>query len=354
VNDDRTLTTPPLAIQGGKRKARLGRLIWVVLLIGLLWWALRDAPLTDIWSSLQKLQLWQLGGLLVLNAVLYVLVTLRWWFIVQADNKHVSFLPLLGVRVSVFGISYFTLGPQVGGEPLQVWYLRRNYGLTLTRATASVVMDKLLEFLVNFLLLAFGLVAVTGAGILTTGEGTVVFGLVALVTLALWPPAHIALLYSRRYPVSALLRALPFIRRDSKPIRFIRASEWLVGSFCRRHFASLLAALGVSLLAGTGMVAEYALMISFLGIHLPFWHTVAAWTAGWLAFLMPLPGGLGALEASQVFALGIFGYAASTAIGVTLLMRGRDILIGGLGLLLAGTLRNNKKVKIHRRVFRRI
>jgi uncharacterized membrane protein YbhN (UPF0104 family) len=48
-----------------------------------------------------------------------------------------------------------------------------------------------------------------------------------------------------------------------------------------------------------------------------------------------VPGGLGALEASQVFALGAFGISAAAAISVTLLIRARDILIGGLGLLLA-------------------
>jgi len=37
-----------------------------------------------------------------------------------------------------------------------------------------------------------------------------------------------------------------------------------------------------------------------------------------------------------VFALGVFGVSAASAIGVTLVMRGRDLLIGGLGLLLAG------------------
>ena len=83
------------------------------------------------------------------------------------------------------------------------------------------------------------------------------------------------------------------------------------------------------------MVGEFALITTFLGIRLHFWQTIAAWTAGWLALLAPLPGGLGALEASEVFALGVFGVPAALAIGVTLVMRGRDLLIGGLGLLLA-------------------
>lgn len=83
------------------------------------------------------------------------------------------------------------------------------------------------------------------------------------------------------------------------------------------------------------MVTEFALITNFLGIGLPFWQTIAAWTAGWLALLAPLPGGLGALEASQVFALGVFGVPAALALGVALVMRGRDIFIGSLGLILA-------------------
>lgn len=118
-------------------------------------------------------------------------------------------------------------------------------------------------------------------------------------------------------------------------MRFIAASERLAGAFCRRHFSALLSAIAISLCAAIGMVTEFALIANFLGIHLPFWQTVAAWTAGWLSLLVPLPGGLGALEASQVFALGAFSISAASALGITLVMRARDILIGGLGLLFA-------------------
>jgi uncharacterized membrane protein YbhN (UPF0104 family) len=83
------------------------------------------------------------------------------------------------------------------------------------------------------------------------------------------------------------------------------------------------------------MLGEYFLITSYLNIELSAAQTIAAWTAGWLAFLVPWPGGLGALEASQVFALGAFGVSAASAIGVTLIIRARDLLIGGIGLLLA-------------------
>ena len=309
-----------------------------VVVFGLLvWWAVYNAPLMEIWTVIRGLQFWQIVALLTANAILYVLVTLRWWLIVRADAKRVPYLPLLGVRVSVFGVSYFTFGPQVGGEPLQVLFLQRNYGLTFTRATASVLMDKLLEFLIDFLLLPLALAAIIRSGALIENGSSFSWELIGLGLLVLWPPAHIIMLYHRHYPLTALVRGIPFIPKKAKATRFLRAAEWLAGDFCRRHLPNLLGALGVSLLAGAGMVGEYTLMASFLGIHLQFWKTVAGWAAGWLSFLMPLPGGLGALEASQVFVLGRFGVRNATAIGMILLMRGRDLIIGGLGLLLAGT-----------------
>jgi uncharacterized membrane protein YbhN (UPF0104 family) len=86
-------------------------------------------------------------------------------------------------------------------------------------------------------------------------------------------------------------------------------------------------------------------MAAFLGIRMPLLKTIAAWAAGWLSFLVPLPGGIGALEASQVFVLNRFAIGSAAAISMILMMRGRDILIGGLGLLMAGTGSWKKKTR---------
>jgi uncharacterized protein (TIRG00374 family) len=313
------------------------RLAVLALLVLLLWWALRKAPLPEIWAAIRQLQAWQIAVILTLNAVFYIIATLRWWTIVTAENKRVPYFPLLGVRVAVFGVSYFTLGPQVGGEPLQVLALKNKYGLTYTHATATVLMDKLLEFLVDFIMLAVGLVAILRAGFLTESGSSFSGDLVLLAFLIFWPPIHLILLYNRRHPLSGLVRRIPFVNKKSKPVRFLRVAEQLAGRFCQRHPKRLLIAIIFSILGGAGMLLDYALMTSFLNIPLSFWKMTAGWMMGWISLVMPLPGGLGALEASQVFTLGKFGFSASAALSLTLVMRGRDMLIGGLGLLLAGT-----------------
>ncbi|HKJ27449.1 MAG TPA: lysylphosphatidylglycerol synthase transmembrane domain-containing protein [Anaerolineales bacterium] len=325
-------------VTSGRRKTYqlLRSLLIVLILSGLLWWALKKAPLEEIGVTLKRLTLAQIGILLAINVAVILLITARWWLIARAGKRSTPFLPLVWYRLSVFGLSYFTPGPQVGGEPLQVIYLQQNHGFTYVHATSTVIMDKLIEFLANFILLAVGLWAVFRTDLLSIIDNPSTVWLSGLGILLVWPILHISLLYRNILPASKVLNALPFIPQKSKAVRMVTLSEKLAAAFCQRHPRVLLGTIGVSILSLVGITAEYFLMADFLGIRLDVIEIFAALTLLQLAFLVPLPGGLGALEASQVFALGAFGQPASAAISLTLLQRARDILNGGLGLLIAG------------------
>ena len=327
---------------GVKVKRIVYKFLWLSILAVLLYLSLRNAPLPEIWNTLKILKLSQIAIILSINVIVISLMTARWWIIVRAEIRSVPFLTLIGYRLSAFGLSYFTPGPQVGGEPLQIIYLQRNHGLSFARATSAVIMDKLLEFLVNFILIGIGAWSIFRVGLVTENGTRLTVSLIGLAVLLLWPLVHIILLYNGILPVSRILLSLPFIQKDQKGIRLVLISERLASIFCHRHVRSMFLAIGVSLLSILGIAVEYFLMVSFLGMKINAVQVFAAVTAMQVAFLMPLPGGLGALEASQVFALGAYGQPASAAISLTLLMRARDILNGGVGLLLAGRGVNNK------------
>jgi len=308
----------------------------ILVIAVLLYFALHNTPVQQIWDIIQQLRLWQIGLLLSIDVLIYLLITARWWFIVRSEHRAVQYFPLVGIRMAVFAISYFTVGPQLGGEPLQVLYLKRNIGLTYTRATASVVMDKLIELLSNFVLALIGSVAIIHSGILFPTTYNSLTTLAILVAVGSWPLVHILLLRNRLYPISEAFQIFAARQSRTKLLRFVRAAEHLAGQFCQRHPRAMIAALALSFVTGFTTIGEYALLISFLRISLPFWHIVTGWAAGWFSFLVPLPGGLGAFEASQVLVLGLLGVPAASAIGVVLLIRARDLLIGVIGLLMAG------------------
>lgn len=320
-----------------KNTFRVLRALAVYSILGLLlYFALRNAPFAEIWNTLKNLKLWQIGSILLINAFVIVCMTARWWIIVRAENPSVPFLPLIGYRLSVFAVSYFTFGPQVGGEPLQVLYLQRRHGLTFARATSAVIMDKLLEFLVNFVLIGVGAWAIVRVGLFSENGSRLTLSLIGLGMLLALPLVYTILLYNGIRPIAKILKRLSFIQKKSKATRLIVVAEQMASIFCRKHVRAMFLAIFVSFGAIAGIALEYYLMVSFLGMNISVVQIFAALTAMQVAFLIPLPGGLGALEASQVFALGTFGQPASAAIGLTLLMRARDILNGGIGLLLAG------------------
>ena len=80
------------------------------------------------------------------------------------------------------------------------------------------------------------------------------------------------------------------------------------------------------------MIAEFYTMASFLGVSLSLAQLIALLTAARVAFLLPLPGGLGTLEASQVWALELMGFNPAVGLGLSLLIRLRDVSLGLLGL----------------------
>lgn len=319
----------------------LSRLLIYLVLIILLYLALRNAPFVEIWNTLKQLHLWQIAVIFMLNSLVIFAITARWWIILRSDNPSIPFLPLVRYRLSVFGISYFTPGPQVGGEPLQVVYLQQNHGVTFARATSAVIMDKLAELLGNSVLIVAGLMAAIRVGMITRSESLALSGLVPLAAILVIPIVHLSLLYRGKFPLSALLRAASSVIGNPNWVRLIMVSERMTASFMRRRLASVLAAFFFSILALCGTLLEYYLMTSFLGAHLSFGQSLAGLTSVMLAFILPLPGGLGALEASQVYAMTSMGHSAAIGISLSLLIRARDLMNAGLGLLLAGKLIRN-------------
>lgn len=310
-------------------------LIYLALIL-LLYLSLRNAPFIEIWHALSRLHFWQIGILFLLNSGVIFAITARWWIIVRSDSPSIPFLPLVRYRLSTFGISYFTPGPQVGGEPLQVLYLQQNHGLSFARATSAVIMDKLVEFLGNSILIVAGLTAALRVGLISGSERQVLGGLIPLAAILALPPVHLALLYRGRYPLSRLLRAASPLIGMPGWVRLIIVSERMAASFARRRLAAVVGAFLFSMLALAGTLLEYSLMTSFLGVDLSPAQDLAGLTAMLLAFILPLPGGLGALEASQVYAITAMGGSPAVGISLSLLIRARDLMNAGLGLLLAG------------------
>ncbi len=311
-------------------------LLWLLVPL-LVWWAVRDLRLADMFQSLDRLSGAQILILVALNVGIFMLVSGRWWLLLRTQGDAIPYLSVVGYRLVAFGISYFTVGPQIGGEPAQVYYLQSRHAIPTSRALASVSLDKILELLANFAFLLVGIFAALGSGLLAdlapvqaVAWMAVPFIMLLAYTIAVW---------RGKTPLSSLLSRLsPGEGRLKWLVQAVLAAEGQIGLFCQQNPLAVLAASLISALIWGMMALEYWLALSFLGIPVSLLQAIAVLTAASVAFLFPLPGGLGALEASQVLAMEALGFSSALGLSISLLIRGRDIALGGLGVLWGGVL----------------
>ncbi|MEZ4594826.1 MAG: lysylphosphatidylglycerol synthase transmembrane domain-containing protein [Chloroflexota bacterium] len=307
------------------RRWILGVVGWSVAL-AVLWLVVRSVPLREVGHTLGLLRGWQLVALVLLNGLVLLGLNGRWHILLQGLGYQLPFAALLGHRLAAFGVSYFTPGPHFGGEPVQVLLLEQQHGVPRSAAIAAVSLDKTVELLLNFGFLAFGVLLVVQNGLLGAAVGgrTAVWALLLLLppTLYLW------LIWRGRQPVTRLLRLMKLGGWETA----VSASESQMNHLCQQNPRALLGAITFSALTWGVMIAEFYAMATFLGLSLSLAQLIALLTAARVAYLLPLPGGLGTLEASQVWALELMGFNPAAGLGLSLLIRLRDVSLGLLGL----------------------
>jgi uncharacterized protein (TIRG00374 family) len=288
----------------------------------------------DIWRVLSRLAAWQIAVLLALSAATFVLFGARWWVLLRALCCRVPFVHLILHRLAGFGASYFTPGPQVGGEPLLLFLLHRKHDVPVTAGAASVGSDRLMELMVNLIMLVIGLLITLQTQIATGINGLGL--LIPIVVLLAFPVVYVVLLWMGHTPLSTQLERLPERIRKLSRLRKLQEGtgkvERQVTDLFHDNPSAVLVALAISLLSWAGMIAEFSLMLLFLGVEVTFQQLISIMTFARIAFLLPSPGGLGALEAGQVLIYKALGLDPVQGLSASLLIRGRDILFALAGL----------------------
>lgn len=301
----------------------------------LLIWGIRFVSLDEVVDILRRLRLWQIAVLVVANAVVLATISGRWWLLLAGAGRRLPFLPLVGYRLAVFGLSYFTPGPHVGGEPLQVLLVEKNHGVPRSAALAAVALDKAIEFTVNFAFLLLGIAAALQWRVVPRTAGQQALGLAA--ALLVLPLLYLGLTARGFHPASRgfapVARRWP---RLASAAATVAESERMIGRTFRAAPRPFIAAVAVTFLSWAALIAEYWLMASFLGTNLTLPQLVVALTAARISILLLLPAGLGALELSQALAFGALGLDPAFGISLGLLIRARDTTLGLFGLWWGG------------------
>lgn len=310
--------------------------LWVVLLVGgvaLLAWSLGAVPLAEALAVLSRLRGWQIVILLAVNVGILLLFPWRWWLIARAQGYRIPYLAMARYRLVGFAISYFTPGQHFGGEPAQVLYLRNRRKVPGAAALASVTLDRAIELVANFAVLAIGVAVLLATGVLT--DLPLAQTLPLSLSLLLVPAGYLATVSYGGRPFKRLTQRLTLRWVDG-----IRTAEEQLGQLAKEHPKLLVQGFLIALLVWVALIFEMWLCLVYLGLHPAPLDLVLVVVAARLALFVPTPGALGALEASQVLAMQTLGYPQVFGLSLGLLIRARDLFFGIVGLLLGALKRS--------------
>lgn len=308
----------------------LPALFWILAFI-LAGFILVKLPLSTIVQEIKNLSLTQWILWISVNWSIVFFATYRWLILTNSLNLPVKFITLLMIRQAGQTVSFITPGAQFGGEPLQVFWLCKRK-IAIHNALLAVGLDRFFELWVNFgvLLLSFLLLIFSNA-INVNLQKMLLFLLFMLFAMSLFgwlilnQPTKILDWLKRvthhwqHHP--RLQRIKTHWQQLNNDLKFVIANQKIMLS---RAFI-------VSLLSWCGLIGELWLLLTFFNLHFDFANFLVIFVAMRLAFLLPLPGGIGTLEAAIFWSFHHLNFPESAALGVIALMRLRDavVLLGG-------------------------
>jgi glycosyltransferase 2 family protein len=313
----------------------------VALALGLLlfWLFARQVDWTDSLALLGRIGPYPVLLYVAVNCAIALLFANRWWLLLRGMGVHLPFGRVAVYRLIGATVSLLTPGPQFGGEPAQVWLLVRRAGVASPQAIAAVALDRLLELTVNLAFLTGGILYTLWSGLL--GPVLDIRGvLLALIPLALPPLLLFAFWWRGRFVTTtlrSLFNALPERWRHT-PLRLVeplRQGESHIHGILR-HNPRLILIGGLVSVGNWGvLLADFWLATRLIGLELNFAQFVGFVVAARIAILLPIPAGLGALEASQILAAQRLGLNPAFGLGLVLFFRVRDVALALIGLWLA-------------------
>lgn len=280
--------------------------------------------------------------ILVLSVVVGSVVRLgyaaRWRMSAGAVGVREPFRRFVQARLAGDALGTVLPTGRITGDPLRVALLC-NEGESVTVPTTSVALDRFMEWIGNSVC-ATGCITVFALSRTTVANGTtwllagmlaVLASLIAPLTMLRWgwrpfQPLHIV----RKRLSSQRLRRWGQLLYDTE--------TQLIEFFRHQPRVFTFGVLG-SLLIELMILIEYRLLLSAFGLGLDWPTLLMVVVTGGLARTVPIPAGLGALEASQVGLLAVASGDASLGFVVGIVIRLHEAfwaLVGFAALAMRG------------------
>ena len=316
--------------------------VWLVG-CSLVFFTVRELPLAGILERLGEISPLRLVGLLAINSLILFLSVKRWQILAQAFDIQLSLAHLFKVRQAGNTISFVTPGPQFGGEPLQLYWLRQSREIPMDISLAILGADRFMEIFINLSILLLSVIFIFYTDIEVNLSKTFLFIfltvsiLTMLLVLFLRQPEWLENIFK------SLFSRFTHTVSNSNESQNASSSWGRILTKIEKNKSKVILAATIALLGWIALLFELLMMMEALGVSSNFYEVIFVMLGIRIALLMPIPGGVGTIEASLFWSFEILGLTLAGAGGLIALNRLRDVIVLFIGI---GCLSNLSKLSL--------
>jgi uncharacterized membrane protein YbhN (UPF0104 family) len=328
----------------------------IFFIIGLIVLALMVTQLNfnEVCEGVRRAGYWFLA-VVALWAVLYLFNTAAWWIIInsqsatQSDRQPspVSFLWLYKITVSGFALNYATPGGLMGGEPYKIMSLSPKIGTE--RATSSVILHTMTHIFSHFWFWLIACILFVMTEPLNVLTSTVLLLVTLFCLTAIW-------FFIKGYrkgiarTVMTILSHIPLVKAwaqrmtASHSARLTTIDHQIASLHNQNRRTFVLAVmLELSCRIVSALEIMFVLLVIMPEANYIQCILILAFTSLIANMLFFIPLQLGGREGGFLMSVNGLGMTASAGIFVALIVRLRELIWTGIGLLLIKIERSGKK-----------
>jgi len=306
-------------------------LFLVSLLIGagLFFWLIKSISWQAIKNALLVFTGWQGMVILGLTFLLSLTYIWKWKEILKGLGIKVSFRDIFGPYFAAFSIIYFFPVVFLGGEVFRCYLLKEKKDISWTKGMASVIIDRVLDWTTNLLVIFFGLIFFLFTASSLPPTWGLIFGGVFIFGAAGTSFFYFKV-FKRESLAKFFLRLISFRNNNTEPFEI----EKEIFTFFKPKKAHFWKGFGIAFVEEAIIFFRTFLLVSFLGKNITLISTIIINGFLYLATIIPIPASIGTLDVVQAFSFGALGFGAGAGVVFTLIIRGAEIILALFGLLI--------------------
>lgn len=277
---------------------------------------------------------WQGLVIIFLSFLIAIIGNWRWKEILKDSGINVPFNNLFKIYLGGYSMMYLMPILIWGGEAFRVYGLTKEKNISWKKTFASVIIERILEWTINIVVIFLGLAFFLYNVYLPPKELVLVFGVSLIFFVSI-----ISYFYIKALRRKSIIRQVvkKFWKKEvSDDNGFISVENDVFEYF--RWGKSFSKGIALSVLRALVMQLRVWILVIFLGNMIGFLPSLSILGFTYLSSMIPIPTSLGSHEAIQYFAFSSLGLLSSMSTVFTMILRAAEIVVSSVGMaFLLGT-----------------